>query len=201
VEAVIEDLKVKRNLFSQLDKRLSSESIIASNTSSFPIIDLSEGISPKRKERFIGLHFFNPAPIMKLVEVICPRDIDRNISQDLAAWLCRQGKKAVLCQDRPGFIVNRIARNFYGEALRIANSDDQKRYSQIDRALREAGGFKMGPFELMDLIGIDVNLDVTRSVWNAFDKGPRFAPHFLQQQMVEKGRLGKKTGRGFFIYE
>ena len=201
IEAVVEDLGIKKNLFLILDQILDKTSIIASNTSSFPITLLSEDVSIERKKRFVGLHFFNPAPIMKLVEVICPTELNENVAKDIALWLSQKGKIPAVCLDRPGFIVNRIARNFYGEALRIAGCDDQKRYQKIDNVLKEVGGFRMGPFELMDLIGIDVNLDVTRSVWHAFDDVPRFAPHFLQQQMVEKGRLGKKTGKGFFVYE
>ena len=201
IEAIVEDIEIKKNLFTKLDKLLSESSIIASNTSSFPIFNLSEHLSLLRKERFVGLHFFNPAPLMKLVEVICPTCVLKEIVDGLSNWFTSKGKKPAVCQDRPGFIVNRIARNFYGEALRIAGKDDQKRYRKIDTVLKEVGGFRMGPFELMDLIGIDVNLDVTRSVWNAFDEVPRFAPHFLQKEMVEKGRLGKKTGRGFYLYE
>ena len=201
IEAVVEDIEIKKELFLKLDKLLHESSIIASNTSSFPISHLSKGVSPGRKKQFVGLHFFNPAPIMKLVEVICPTCVDEQTVNGLISWFSQKGKQPAVCRDRPGFIVNRIARNFYGEALRIAECDDQKRYKKIDTVLKEVGGFRMGPFELMDLIGIDVNLDVTRSVWHAFDEVPRFAPHFLQQEMVKKGRLGKKTGRGFFLYE
>lgn len=201
IEAIIEDLEVKKRLFQKLDSFFGTDTIIASNTSSFPITLLSEDLSPARKTRFLGLHFFNPAPVMKLVEVIKGEKSDQAICEDLYDWFDKKGKKPALCKDSPGFIVNRVARNFYGEPLRIVGEDDQEKMKEVDRILKEVGGFRMGPFELMDLIGIDVNYSVTCSVWNAYQKEPRFAPHSLQKQMVDEGRLGRKTKRGFYKYD
>src|SRR5690606_33850030 len=155
-------------------------------------------VSQARKARFLGLHFFNPAPIMKLVEVIKGEQSDATLCQDLYRWFDEKGKKPALCKDSPGFIVNRVARNFYGEPLRIVEEDDQEKMKDVDRVLKEVGGFRMGPFELMDLIGIDVNYSVTCSVWNAYQQEPRFAPHALQKKMVDEGRLGRKSKRGFY---
>jgi 3-hydroxybutyryl-CoA dehydrogenase len=201
IEAIIENLEVKKELFKQVDLLVGEQTVIASNTSSFPIKMLSVDLSEQRKANFLGLHFFNPAPIMKLVEIISSMDTNPELAQNLYQWFLTAQKKPALCTDSPGFIVNRVARNFYGEALRIAKVDDQKRYQEIDQIMREVAGFKMGPFELMDLIGIDINLDVTESVWNAFDQHPRYAPHELQRLMVGEKRLGKKTKIGFYQYE
>jgi 3-hydroxybutyryl-CoA dehydrogenase len=201
IEAIVENLDIKKELFQKLDEYFSSNTIISSNTSSFPITLLSEAVSPERKHRFLGLHFFNPATIMKLVEIIKGCDTDEVLCNELYSWFDRRDKKPALCKDSPGFIVNRVARNFYGEPLRIADSDDQLKMKEIDQILREIGGFKMGPFELMDLIGIDINYSVTCSVWEAYHKEPRFAPHRLQKQMVDEKRLGRKTKRGFYTYD
>ncbi len=198
IEAVIEDLAVKKDLFARMDRHFSTETILSSNTSSFPIATMAEAVSPERRPRFLGLHFFNPATLMLLVEVIIGKDTDKQIAQELYAWFAANGKKPALCADSPGFIVNRVARNFYGEALRIVGIDDEAKMKEVDRLIREVGGFKMGPFELMDLIGIDVNYAVTCSVWEAYGKNARFAPHPLQKQMVDEGRLGKKSGRGYY---
>ena len=201
VEAIIEDLKIKQKVFSNLDQQLNSKTIFASNTSSIPIKEIASNLSENRKKKFLGLHFFNPATIMKLVEVIEGPSTNKELAQDLFSWFSAKGKKPAICKDGPGFIVNRVARGFYGEALRIIDDLDQKKVEELDHVLRESGGFKMGPFELMDLIGIDVNLDVTNSVWKAFQKGPRFAPHKLQEKMVREGNFGKKSGKGFYQYE
>lgn len=201
IEAIIENLEIKKNLFKNLDESFSKETILSSNTSSFPITLLSEAVSAERKDKFIGLHFFNPATIMKLVEVILGEKTSPTLAQNLYDWFDKKDKKPALCKDSPGFIVNRVARNFYGEPLRILDTDDTEKMKEIDSILREVGGFKMGPFELMDLIGIDVNYSVTCSVWDAYNKEPRFAPHKLQKQMVDEGRFGRKNKKGFYKYE
>lgn len=201
IEAIIENLEIKKDLFKKLDQTLSEKTIFASNTSSFPITSMAQELSSQRKTRFVGLHFFNPATIMKLVEVIKGGASDEQLCHDLYKWFDAREKKPAMCKDSPGFIVNRVARNFYGEPLRIAETDDIPRLKEIDRILKEVGGFKMGPFELMDLIGIDVNYSVTCSVWEAYGKEPRFAPHALQKKLVEEKRLGKKTKRGFYPYD
>lgn len=198
IEAIVENLEIKRTLFRELDARFPGHTVLASNTSSFPIASMAEAVAPARRGRFLGLHFFNPATLMPLVEVIKGPATDSSLAQNLYAWFEAQGKQPALCADAPGFIVNRVARNFYGEALRIAGTEDEARLREIDRVMREAGGFKMGPFELMDLIGIDVNYAVTCSVWEAFGRAERFAPHPLQASMVEQQRFGKKSGRGYY---
>jgi 3-hydroxybutyryl-CoA dehydrogenase len=201
IEAIIEDLEVKKKFFRSADEHFAAATIFASNTSSFPIESMARALSDERKPRFLGLHFFNPATIMKLVEVIKGQDSDPKLCQELYDWFEHKGKKPAHCKDSPGFIVNRVARNFYGEPLRIVGEDDESRMREVDRILREVGGFRMGPFELMDLIGIDVNYSVTCSVWEAYGQEPRFAPHPLQKKMVEEGRLGRKSRRGYFRYD
>ena len=199
VEAIIENLEIKRELFKKLDNYFEPHTILASNTSSFPIHLMAEAV--KRKDRFLGLHFFNPATIMKLVEVIKGKDSSEELCRDLYSWFDSKDKKPAFCKDSPGFIVNRVARNFYGEPLRIVENEDEAKIKEVDRILKEVGGFKMGPFELMDLIGIDVNYSVTCSVWEAYNKEPRFAPHKLQKQMVDEKRFGRKAKRGFYKYD
>lgn len=201
IEAIIENLEIKKDLFNKLDQYFNSHTILSSNTSSFPIELMAAAVTSERRKRFVGLHFFNPATIMKLVEVIKPKDADEQLCHDLYQWFDFKDKKPALCKDSPGFIVNRVARNFYGEPLRIVESDNESKMKEVDHILREVGGFKMGPFELMDLIGIDVNYSVTCSVWEAYQREPRFAPHPLQKQMVEEKRLGRKTKRGFYKYD
>jgi len=201
IEAIIENLEIKKDLFKRLDHFFNKNTIIASNTSSFPITLMSDAVSIERQSRFVGLHFFNPATIMKLVEIIKGDKTSEELCHDLYTWFDQKDKRPALCKDSPGFIVNRVARNFYGEPLRIAESDIESRYKEIDHILKEVGGFKMGPFELMDLIGIDVNYSVTCSVWDAYANEPRFAPHSLQKKMVAENRLGRKTKRGFYTYD
>lgn len=201
IEAIIENLEIKKELFQKLDLYFSPQTIISSNTSSFPITLMSEAVSQERRSRFVGLHFFNPATLMKLVEVIKGEKTDLKLCQDLYEWFESKDKKPALCKDSPGFIVNRVARNFYGEPLRIVETDDENKMKEVDKILKEVGGFKMGPFELMDLIGIDVNYSVTCSVWDAYQKEPRFAPHKLQKQMVDEKRFGRKSKRGFYKYD
>jgi len=201
IEAIIENLDIKRDLFQKIDTHMKEECIIASNTSSIPITTLARDLSEKRKHRTVGLHFFNPATIMKLVEIIETPWSDKELSQSLFEWFSKRGKKPALCNDSPGFIVNRVARNFYGESLHILEHHNQDRVEEIDNIMKNVGGFRMGPFTLMDLIGIDVNYDVTQSVWNSFYNDPRFRPHRIQREMVESGRTGRKTQEGFYKYE
>ena len=200
IEAIVEKAEAKEAAFKILDQHFSTKTIFASNTSSLSINCMAINLTPARREKFLGLHFFNPAPLMKLVEVIKGQDTDQVVLEGLQTWFEEHGKTTALSCDRPGFIVNRIARNFYGESLRIVNSEDQELMRETDQILKEVGGFKMGPFALMDLIGIDINYTATYSIWQAFFGDPRFAPHPLQRQMVESGRLGKKTGGGFYSY-
>jgi len=200
IEAIIEDLSAKKKLFAELDNKMSSATVIASNTSSFPITLMAQGLSPERKKKFLGLHFFNPATIMKLVEVINGMETDKSLSSSLIHWFNDKKKIACECSDSPGFIVNRVARNFYGEALRAVESYDEQKCREVDNVMKEVG-FKMGPFELMDMIGIDINYSVTESVYNAFFQEARFKPHRLQRDMVAAGRFGKKSGKGFYNYE
>jgi len=201
IEAIIENLEIKQKLFLDLDKKLSEHTIFASNTSSIPITEIAAPLNINRKQNFLGIHFFNPATIMKLVEIINGFDTDKKLSQELVNFFNQKAKVAVLCNDRPGFIVNRVARNFYGESLRIVENYDLDKIKEIDECMKQVGGFKMGPFELMDLIGIDINFSVTESVYRAFFDEPRFRPHKLQKEMVLSGRLGQKTKKGFYDYE
>ena len=201
IEAIIEDKNIKTDLFKKLDEMMDEKTILASNTSSFPITELARDLSTTRKKYFLGLHFFNPATIMKLVEVINGLETDTTISQSLFDWFNQKGKVACLCSDSPGFIVNRVARNYYGEALRAVENYNLDKIKEVDDVMKKVGGFKMGPFELMDLIGIDVNLSVTESVYRAFFDEPRFKPHRLQKDMVNANRLGKKTNKGFYSYD
>ncbi|MBI4674493.1 MAG: 3-hydroxybutyryl-CoA dehydrogenase [Chloroflexi bacterium] len=197
VEAAPEQLELKRQLFGQLDALAPAHTIFASNTSSLSINVLAS--ATKRADRFLGLHFFNPAHLMPLVEVIrgeATSDETLRVALDV---ITRLGKTPVQCKDTPAFIVNRVARPFYGEAFRLLG-EGAADVATID-ALVESAGFKMGPFRLIDLIGCDVNFAVTQSVYNAFFQDPKYRPHPIQQQMVESGRLGRKTGRGFYSYE
>lgn len=194
VEAILESLDAKQDLFRRLEAVVDASTVLASNTSSLPITAIAAAL--ERPERCVGIHFFNPAHIMRLVEVIegfrtSSETMDRSIA------LSRElGKTPVRAADTPGFIVNRVARNFYGESFRIVG-EGAATHDQVDRCMRGIG-FKMGPFELMDLIGIDVNLMVTRSVYDLYFDEPRFRPHLIQQKMVESGRLGRKSGGGFY---
>ncbi len=200
IEAIIEDLAIKKSVFASLDQQFAPTTVFATNTSSFPIALLATSVSPERQKKLLGLHFFNPATLLKLVEVIAGPVTDPSLAQNLYTWFEQNGKEPALCADTPGFIVNRVARSFYGEALRIVSGDDEAQFKEVDRLMREVGEFKMGPFELMDLIGVDINYAVTSSVWEALEKSPRLTPHPLQKKLVDEKRFGKKTKRGFYVY-
>lgn len=196
IEAVPEQLELKRNIFGRLDTMAPANTILASNTSSLSISAIAA--ATQRPERVIGLHFFNPAHLMRLVEIIRGDFTDHSTTATCRDFVETLGKTAVLCKDSPAFIVNRIARPFYGEALRMLG-EGVADHESIDRLISSLG-FRMGPFELLDLIGIDVNFAVTQSVYNAYFQDPRYRPHPIQQRMVDSGRLGRKSGRGFYNY-
>ncbi|MDL1892431.1 3-hydroxybutyryl-CoA dehydrogenase, partial [Sphingobacteriales bacterium CHB3] len=197
IEAAIEDLNIKRDIFQKLDAMLNPEAIFATNTSSLSITSIAATV--KRTGNVVGMHFFNPPPLMKLVEVVKGKQTSDETAAVTVELARRMGKAPVICKDTPGFIVNRVARPFYGEALRLLG-EGVATVEEIDRIVKLEGGFKMGPFELMDLIGIDVNYAVTKSVYEQFFHEPRFRPHPIQRQMVEAGTLGRKTKRGFYQY-
>jgi 3-hydroxybutyryl-CoA dehydrogenase len=198
IEAAPEKLELKQELFKQLDSLCGPETLIATNTSSFSVTAIAAGT--KRPERILGLHFFNPPPLMALVEVI-QGDRTSEQTMDTATALMRQiGKTPARAKDTPGFIVNRVARPFYNEALRILG-DGGSSVEVIDRIMKEAGNFRMGPFELMDLIGHDINFAATESLYHSFFEDPRLRPSPIQHRMVMGGNLGRKTGRGFYVYD
>lgn len=195
IEAAVEKLDVKRELFQAIEKNNLS-SILTTNTSSIPITQIASGI--KNRDHFAGLHFFNPAPVMKLVEIIQGVDTSLEVIETLKAFSKKLGKTSVVAKDSPGFIVNRVARHFYVEALKMLEENNAD-IQTIDKLLK-ASGFKMGSFELMDLIGIDVNFSVTSSMFNAFHQDSKFRPSRIQQQKVDAGHLGNKSGKGFYNY-
>ena len=197
VEAIVEDLTVKRNLFRELEVVVSPDAILATNTSSLSITALAAGM--KHPGRVAGMHFFNPAPLMPLVEVVSGLATDAEVANTIYATALAWGKLPVHARSTPGFIVNRCARPFYAEALRILG-ERAADPATLDAIMRDAGGFRMGPFELMDLIGLDINVAVTRSVWEAFFHDARFTPSVMQHEMVAAGYLGRKAGRGFYSY-
>jgi len=197
IEAVVERLDVKREVFRALDAACGPETILATNTSSLSVTEIAAATT--RPERVVGLHFFNPAPVMPLVEVIAGKFSAPEAVDAAVQFVEAVGKVPIRAQDTPGFIVNRVARPFYNEALRIVG-DRVATIEQVDRILK-AAGFRMGPFELQDLIGIDINFATTTSVYEAFFHDPRFRPHPLQRMMVSAGALGRKTGRGYYRYD
>ena len=197
VEAIVENLDVKRSLFADLEALVSDDCILATNTSSISVTAIAAKL--RRPERLVGMHFFNPVPLMALVEVVAGLATSEQVAATVFDTAIAWGKMPVHAKSTPGFIVNRVARPFYAEGWRLLN-EQAGDAATIDAVLREAGGFRMGPFELMDLIGHDVNFSVTQSVFGAYFNDPRFAPSVLQQEMVNAGFLGRKSGRGFYQY-
>jgi 3-hydroxybutyryl-CoA dehydrogenase len=197
IEAAPEDLALKVELFKQLDRICPPPAILATNTSTLPVTAIAAAAASP--ERVAGLHFFNPAPVLPLVEIVRGAQTGSQTVQSLVALAEKLGKTAVVVRDTPGFIVNRVARPFYGEALRILG-ENAASHVQIDRIVRLGGGFRMGPFQLMDLIGIDINLSATQSMYEQTFGEQRYRPHLIQAQMVQQKALGRKTGRGFYTY-
>ena len=196
IEAIIEKPEAKISLFNELSKYNNEEVIFASNTSSLSISAIQEKIN--FPQRVVGMHFFNPAYIMKLVEVVKGKKTSETVIRTVFDVCLNMGKQPVICKDSPGFIVNRVARHYYLESLKIVEEGIAS-FEEADKIL-EASGFKMGPFHLMDLIGIDINHSVSQSMYEAFHQAPRFEPSPLQAQKVAEGNLGKKTGKGFYNY-
>ncbi|MGE5703323.1 MAG: 3-hydroxyacyl-CoA dehydrogenase family protein [Clostridia bacterium] len=197
IEAIPERLDLKKSVFSALAGICRSDALLMSNTSSISITEIAGGLP--HPERILGFHFFNPAPVMPLIEVIRGKKTDEQNVKKAYRFAEELGKVPVLVTDSPGFIVNRIARPYYNEALRILG-DGISEVEKIDRIMKRAGGFKMGPFELQDMIGIDINFATTQSVYHDFFHDGRFKPSRLQQRMVQAGSLGAKTGEGFYDY-
>lgn len=196
IESIIENRAAKTTLFAQLESIISPTTIVATNTSSISINALAASL--QYPSRFIGIHFFNPAHIMKLVEIIPSLRTERTTLEQAIHFARSLGKEPIVVRDVPGFLVNRVVRNYYNEALRIV-SEGAATVEQVDRIM-EAAGFRMGPFRLMDLIGVDTNLSVTKSIYEQYFFEPRFQPSLLQQSYVDAGLHGRKTGRGFYPY-
>lgn len=197
IEAVLEDLTLKRSIFRALDMNAHPEVALATNTSSLSVAEIAE--ATHHRERVLGLHFFNPAPVMPLVEVVAAESTGRDAIQRGLEFVAGLGKTAVLCADAPGFVVNRVNRGFTLEPLRMLEAGEAT-IQAIDAAV-EAAGYPMGPFRLMDLVGIDVGYAVARALYEGFDEAGRFRPSPIQARMVEEGRLGRKTGHGFYRYD
>lgn len=197
IEAIVENLDVKRSVFTELENITTGSCVLASNTSSLSITSIASAC--KKPGRVIGIHFFNPAPLMPLVEIIPGIATDPDVAKDCRSLVDSWGKTTVVAKDTPGFIVNRVARPFYSEALRIYEEGNAD-MPTIDWAMKEIGGFRMGPFELMDMIGHDVNYVVTETVWKQFYFDPKFKPALSQKRLLEAGFLGRKSGRGFYDY-
>ena len=197
IEAIYENLDAKRSVFTTLDDVVREDCILATNTSSLSVSSIASGV--KRADRVVGLHFFNPAPLMPLVEIVPGLATDPAVVAACVDAVASWNKVGVVAQDTPGFLVNRIARPFYGEALHLVE-ERMADMATVDWALTELGGFRMGPFALMDLIGHDVNYVVTETVWKQFYYDPRFRPSLSQKRLLEAGWLGRKSGRGFYDY-
>jgi len=198
IEAIIENIEIKKKVFSELESYVSDECIIASNTSSLSIASIASSL--QKPERCIGIHFFNPAPLMKLVEVIPAIQTNSEVLDKSVKIILDWKKTVAVAKDTPGFIVNRVARPFYGESLRIYE-EGLADFATIDWSLKALGGFRMGPFELMDFIGNDVNYTVTETVFTAFYFDPRYKPAFTQKRFAEAGYLGRKSGKGYYEYD
>ena len=197
IEAVIENMEVKQKTFSDIESFVSNDCIISTNTSSLSVEGIASSCS--NLTRIVGIHFFNPVPLMKLVEVVPVEQTDSGLIENVKSILQSWGKTVVIAKDTPGFIVNRVARPFYGEALRIYD-EGLADFATIDWAMKEFGGFKMGPFELMDYIGNDVNYNATESVYIGSNYNPRYKPSPTQKKMVDEGLLGRKSGQGYYDY-
>jgi 3-hydroxybutyryl-CoA dehydrogenase len=197
IEAIVERLDAKRSVFTSLESMVTQDCILATNTSSLSIAAISSSL--KHPERFIGIHFFNPAPLMPLVEIVPSLQTSKMVTRQAEVLIKSWKKTTVVTKDTPGFIVNRVARPFYSEAIKMFEEGFAE-MATIDWAMREIGGFKMGPFELMDLIGHDVNYIVTETVWEQFFYDPRFRPSVTQKRLLEAGLFGRKSGRGFYDY-
>jgi 3-hydroxybutyryl-CoA dehydrogenase len=198
IEAIVENLHIKTDVLKQVESVIEESAILATNTSSLSVTEIGGTLS--RPQQFAGMHFFNPATILPLVEVVKGAATDDAVVRCLVATASAWGKTPVVCGSTPGFIVNRVARPFYGEAMRLL-AEGVSDVATIDALMRESGGFRMGPFELTDLIGQDVNFSVTESVYRGFFGDPRYQPSTLQQELVMAGYLGRKSGRGFYTYE
>lgn len=198
IEAILEDVEIKRNLFKQLEELQGKESILASNTSSIPIASIASAL--EHPQRVIGLHFFNPAPLMDLVEIIPAVQTSEEVKNQIVHLIDQWNKIGVLAKDTPGFIVNRVARPFYGEALRIYE-EGEAGFAEIDKVMTGLGNFRMGPFQLMDFIGNDVNYKVTETVFSEFYYDPRYRPSFTQKRYAQAGYWGRKSGRGYYHYK